>query len=207
MFEPSISPLAEPLVRHFLAVFFLMIGVQFTARSLGLHARNGFSYIHYGERGSSGWWHRHLFNLFRTLILAAVVARVFVDIDGWFGRFDALYQWPVLITGMIFLITAFGLVNYFQAYMHEQWRSGVDPGQTGSLLTGGPYGRSRNPVFMSVMLGQLGFFLALPSVFSLVCLITGVSVLMRQARVEERALTASFGDLYEGYRSRVPRWL
>lgn len=206
MFDPSINAFAEPLVRHFLGIFFLMIGVQFTARTLGLNARHGFSYIHYGASRSSGWWHRQLFNIFRTLILAAVVARIFVDIDGWFGVFGALYHWPVLVTGMVFLLVAFGLVNYFQAFMNEEWRSGVDPNQKHTLLTGGPYSRSRNPVFMSVMLGQLGFFLALPSVFSLICLITGITVLMRQARVEEQALSGMFGDVYESYRQRVPRW-
>ncbi|TGN41143.1 methyltransferase family protein [Marinobacter confluentis] len=207
MFESSVSAFAEPLVRYFLGIFFLMIGIQFTARSLGLHARNGFSYINYGKPRSSAWWHRQLFNVFRTLILAAVVARIFVDIDSWFGRFDALYHWPVLVTGMALLIVAFGLVNYFQAYMDDEWRSGVDPNQNYTLLTGGPYSRSRNPVFLSVMLGQLGFFLALPSVFSLICLMTGVTVLMRQARVEEQALADIFGDLYESYRRQVPRWL
>jgi protein-S-isoprenylcysteine O-methyltransferase Ste14 len=83
----------------------------------------------------------------------------------------------------------------------------VDPKQNRHLLTGGPYNRSRNPVFIAVMLGQFGFFLALPSVFSLVCLIAGVTVLIRQARVEERALADFFGDTYEAYRRRVPRWL
>lgn len=206
MFESSISSFAEPLVRHFLGIFFLMIGVQFTARTLGLNARHGFSHIHYGETLSAAWWHRQLFNIFRTLILAAVVARIFVDIDGWFGRFDLLYHWPVLVIGMILLIVAFGLVNYFQAYMNEGWRSGIDPNQKASLLTGGPYSRSRNPLFMAVMLGQFGFFLALPSVFSLICLVTGVTVLIRQARVEEKALSSMFGDVYDSYRHRVPRW-
>jgi len=206
MFEPSINAFAEPLVRHFLGIFFLMIGIQFTARSLGLHDRRGFSSIHYGRTRSSAWWHRQLFNILRALILAAVVARIFVDIDGWFGRFDQLYQWPVLVTGMVLLIVAFGLVNYFQAYMNAEWRSGVDPDQKDRLLTEGPFSRSRNPVFMTVMLGQLGFFLALPSVFSLVCLITGVTVMIRQARVEEQALSDAFGSVYESYRQRVPRW-
>ena len=207
MFEQSMHAFAEPLVRHFLGVFFLMIGLQFAARSIGLANRNGFSYINYGRPGSAAWWHRQLFNGFRTAILAAVVARIFVDIDAWFGVIEALYVWPVLLTGMVMLLTAFALVNYFQAYMHEQWRSGVDPNQKQHLLTNGPFGRSRNPLFMSVMLGQLGFFLALPSLFSLVCLITGVVVLMRQARVEEQALARMFGDAYLHYRQSVPRWL
>ncbi|WP_379866971.1 methyltransferase family protein [Marinobacter sp. M5B] len=198
---------SEPLVRYFLGSFFLLIGLQFAARSLGLHARMGFSFINYGERATAGWWHRHIFNVFRASILAVVLARVFVDIDSWLGVFDALYHGPVLVMGMVLLLLSFSLVNYLQAYMHEDWRSGVDPKQDRHLLTGGPYRRSRNPVFMAVMLGQLGFFLALPSVFSLVCLVAGVTVLVRQARVEEKALAELFGEAYEAYRRRVPRWL
>ena len=207
MLLETAAALVEPLVRYFLGIFFLMIGLQFTARSLGLYARHGFSHINYGQPGSAAWCHRQLFNLFRSLILAAVVARIFVDIDGWFGVFPSLYQWPVLLAGMILLMAAFTLVNYLQAYMDQDWRSGVDPNQNRNLLVSGPFGRSRNPLFMAVMLGQLGFFLALPSVFSLVCLVTGVVVLMRQARVEEQALARMFGDAYEAYRQRVPRWL
>ncbi len=198
---------SEPLVRYFLGIFFLLIGLQFTARSLGLHARMGFSFINYGERATAGWWHRHIFNAFRASILAVVLARVFVDIDPWLGVFDALYHGPVLVIGMVLLLLSFSLVNYLQAYMHEDWRSGVDPKQDRHLLAGGPYRRSRNPVFMAVMLGQLGFFLALPSVFSLVCLLAGVTVLVRQARVEEKALAELFGEAYEAYRRQVPRWL
>ena len=52
-----------------------------------------------------------------------------------------------------------------------------------------------------------GFFLALPSVFSLECLLAGVTVLVRQARVEEKALAELFGEAYEAYRRQVPRWL
>ncbi|MBW0149210.1 methyltransferase family protein [Marinobacter arenosus] len=197
----------EPLVRHFLGIFFLMIGLQFAGRTLGLYRRMQFSHINYGDRGSAPWWHRHIFNVFRTLILSVCVVRVFADIDGWLGVFGVLYQWPVLLLGMLLLLTSFASVNYLQAYMHEDWRSGIDHRDDHrTLLTSGPFARSRNPLFISVMAGQLGFFLALPSVFSLVCLIAGVLVITRQAREEEKALSSQFGAPYDEYRARVPRW-
>lgn len=198
---------AEPFVRYFLGIFFLMIGLQFSGRSLGLFERMKVSYIHYGRRGSAPWWHRHTFNMFRSLILVICLARVVVDLDPWLGVFDSLYIAPVLLLGMICLLASFTLVNYFQGYMHEDWRSGIDPQQKYHLLTEGPYRRTRNPLFMAVMLGQFGFFLALPSVFSGICLIAGVLVITRQAREEEKALAEMFGDAYEAYRQRVPRWL
>ena len=197
----------EPLVRHFLGIFFLMIGLQFAGRSLGLYQRMQFSHINYGERGSAPWWHRHIFNVFRALILGVCVVRIFADIDGWLGVFDPLYHWSVLLAGMMLLIASFTAVNYLQAFMHEDWRSGIDPRKDRrKLLIDGPFSRSRNPLFLAVMAGQLGFFLALPSVFSLVCLVAGVLVITRQAREEEKALADKFGEDYERYRVRVPRW-
>ena len=178
--------IVEPVVCVFLGIFFLMIGLQFTARTLGLYARLGFSHIHYGDRGVATWWHRHIFNLFRAAILLVCVVRIGVDIDPWLGRFPVLYQWPVLAAGALLLLLSFTMVNYVQAYMHESWRSGIDrEDEEGKLLTTGPFGRSRNPAFLAVITGQLGFFLALPSVFSLVCLLVGVGVIVRQAREEE----------------------
>lgn len=197
----------EPLVRHFLGLFFLMIGLQFSGRALGLFRRMHFSHINYGAPGTAPWWHRQIFNVFRAFIVGVCVVRIFVDIDGWLGVFSALYHWPVLLLGMLLLLVSFTSVNYLQAYMHEDWRSGIDPREDGrTLLTEGPFARSRNPLFIAVMTGQLGFFLALPSVFSLVCLIAGVLVITRQAREEEKALAQQFGELYDAYRSRVPRW-
>lgn len=197
----------EPLVRHFLGIFFLMIGLQFAGRTLGLYQRMQFSHINYGSRGSAPWWHRHIFNVFRGLILGVCVVRIFADIDAWIGLFGWMYHWPVLLLGMLLLLASFTSVNFLQAYMHEDWRSGIDPRQAErTLLTKGPFARSRNPLFVSVMVGQLGFFLAVPSVFSLVCLVVGVGVITRQAREEEQALKLAFGPDYDNYRARVPRW-
>jgi protein-S-isoprenylcysteine O-methyltransferase Ste14 len=208
-FDPEyLMELVEPVVRVFLGIFFLMIGLQFSARTIGLYDRMGFSHINYGGRGRATWWHRHTFNVFRAAILLICLIRIGVDIDPWLGVFPWLYQWPVLLAGMVVLMASFTLVNYLQAYMHEDWRSGIDErAETGQLLTSGPFSRSRNPLFLAVMLGQLGFFLALPSVFSLVCLMAGVLVITRQAREEEKALARRFGQAYEEYRQRVPRWL
>lgn len=193
-------------VRHFLAIYFLMIGLHYTSRSLGLFERMRFSHIHYGVRGSGVWWHRHLFNVFRASILGVCVARVFFDIDPWLGRFGDIAQAPILVAGVVLLLASFSLIDYVQAYMHKDWRTGIDEKQQGELITTGPFRRSRNPLFMAIMLGQVGFFLALPSVFSLVCLVVGMVVIVRQARAEEHALNRLYGDDYSAYLARVPRW-
>ena len=112
--------LIEPAVRVFLGVFFLMIGLQFAARTLGLYSRLGFSHINYGRVGTA------TFNLFRAAILLVCLARIWVDLDAWLGVFPLLYHWPVLLAGAVLLLVSYTAVNYLQAYMHEDWRSGID---------------------------------------------------------------------------------
>lgn len=197
----------ELLVRHFLGIYFLMIGLHYTSRSLGLYDRMRFSHINYGVPGSRTWWHRHVFNFFRASILGVCVVRIFIDIDTWLGVFGSLYHPLILAIGAIMLLASFSLIDYVQAYMHQDWRSGIDSANRGHLITSGPFSRSRNPLFLGIMLGQVGFFLALPSVFSLVCLVVGVLVILRQALAEEKALSEVFGQEYRDYLRRVPRWL
>lgn len=198
---------AELFTRHFLGTFFLLIGILFACRALGLYARLGFSHIHYGETGSVTWWNRQLFNVFRAAILLVCLLRVVWPIDPWLGVIGWLYHPVVLLLGVVVLLCTFGLASYLQAYMNADWRSGIDRDQAPSLLTSGPYARSRNPLFMAIILGQFGFFLALPSVFSLICLLVGVWVIRRQALEEEAALAEHYGEPYSHYRQQVPRWL
>jgi|GEM_PF-126468 len=193
-------------IRDFLAVYFLMVGIYYTSRSLGLYERSRFSYINYGQPGSSTWWHRHLFNIFRAAILIVCAIGVVFDVQAYLGMFPALVNPFLNLTGVFFLLVSLGLISFFHSFMGEEWRSGIDD-RKGKLITFGPYARTRNPMFMAIILGQLGFFLTLPCVFTLVCLIVGASVIIRQARQEEIALEKLYGDAYRSYRDRVPRWI
>lgn len=193
-------------VRHFLAIYFTLIGLHYSSRSYALSERMGFSYINYGKRGSKTWWYRYIFNLFRAAILIVCVARLFLPVDLYLGVIGALNVAGVQIAGVILMLTSFCVIDYVHAYMHMDWRSGIDPAGDQELICTGPFSRTRNPMFLGILLGQLGFFLALPSWFSLVCLVVGGWVIYHQALEEERSLKQRFGKSYERYSERVPRW-
>ena len=114
---------------------------------------------------------------------------------------------PVIIAGNILLASSFGFVIYCNVFMGRAWRSGVPDSQIPPLITDGPFRWSRNPAFLGVQAAQFGFFLALPSVFTFVCLLVGVTVIQMQVRLEERHLAATFGQAYERYKGGTPRWL
>jgi len=198
----------ELFVRHFLAIYFVMVGLHYTAQSYALSERTGFTHINYGPRFSLVWWGRHVFNVFRAAILLVCLGRLFVEVDPWLGIFQLLYQPWLIATGAITLLVSFVCIDYVHSYMHKDWRSGFGLPESGhELITTGPFSRSRNPLFIGILIGQIGFFLALPSVFSLICLVIGMVVVTNQARKEEVVLQHTFGKEYETYQKNVPRWL
>ncbi|WP_198678678.1 methyltransferase family protein [Idiomarina seosinensis] len=197
----------ELLSRHFLAFYFVFIAVHYSSTAMGLVKRTDYSHISYGKKGSATWWVRQTFNFFRALILIVCVARIGFPIDPWLGVIDLLYHPILLSLGMVTLLLSLGFVSYTHAYMRQDWRSGIDSDNQRPLLTKGPFARSRNPMFLAIMLGQLGLFLTLPSVFTLLCLITGVVMIRLQAGKEEVALAALYGEDYQRYQQQVNRWL
>ncbi|TVP60608.1 MAG: isoprenylcysteine carboxylmethyltransferase family protein [Halomonadaceae bacterium] len=197
----------ELFVRYFLGIYFLLIGLNYTSASIALRQRTGLRQIHYGPAGSRTWWYRQAFNGFRGTILGVCLVRMVWPLDPWLGIITPLYQPALLLTGVFLMLAAFTLIAYVHSYMHNDWRSGIDPDLVKPLITDGPFSRSRNPLFMAIMTGQLGFFLALPSLFSLICLLTGATVLALQTRAEEAHLQALHPDDYRAYQQQVRRWL
>jgi protein-S-isoprenylcysteine O-methyltransferase Ste14 len=77
-----------------------------------------------------------------------------------------------------------------------------------TLLTGGAYRLSRNPMYTGLVLAYLGLALLFGSWWPL-ALWPLVIVAVRQLviRPEEQYLTQRFGQTYTDYQSRVRRWL
>ena len=76
------------------------------------------------------------------------------------------------------------------------------------LLTYGPFGLSRNPLYLAYVLALLGCALASGSWAALLCPLVSFAVLnWLIIPIEERALLRAFGDGYGRYRRRVRRWL
>ena len=105
------------------------------------------------------------------------------------------------------MIAEFGSVVAIHMYMGCDLRSDARPDDSTSLLTTGPFVVSRNPMMLGVLVAQIGFFLALTSAFSLICLGVGVGAIIVQVGIEERYLRDRFGDTYSRYVDKTPRWI
>ncbi|MBE0361315.1 hypothetical protein PALI_b0268 [Pseudoalteromonas aliena SW19] len=148
------------------------------------------------------------FKFFRAAIWLVCVVRLFIpELDDYLLLFTPLNGWPGVMFGNVLLSAGFALSMFVHFDMASLWRSGIDPNGPKELKTTGLYEYSRNPMYLGVAAAQIGFFLALPCLFSLVCLLVGLTALYRQIMVEEAHLEKSFTESYQKYKQLVPRWL
>jgi protein-S-isoprenylcysteine O-methyltransferase Ste14 len=100
---------------------------------------------------------------------------------------------------VVFAYAAFGREHVAKDSKH--------PEQTMTLITSGVFARTRNPMYMSLLLMLLALAIVLSSPLALV-LVVGFALYVRRYQIvpEERALLERFGPEYEDYVSRVRRW-
>jgi protein-S-isoprenylcysteine O-methyltransferase Ste14 len=84
----------------------------------------------------------------------------------------------------------------------------LEPDTTSSLVVSGIFKRTRNPMYLALMLALTGWGLYLGNLFSLL-LATGFVPYMNhfQIRPEERALEKTFGTGFNDYKKQVRRWI
>ena len=77
-----------------------------------------------------------------------------------------------------------------------------------TLVVGGPYGRSRNPLYVALILLYLGISLGFGLLWPLLTLVPAiVLVQILVVQREEARLEAWFGQDYMDYKARVRRWI
>lgn len=114
------------------------------------------------------------FSFFWVVILLVCLVRLFwPPFDRFLIPFDGLWHPAVLLTGDALLAVGFAAAIGVHFFMGEQWRSGTRDSDRIQLIATGPFAYSRNPLMLCVMAAQVGLFCAMPSVFTLICLIVG----------------------------------
>jgi protein-S-isoprenylcysteine O-methyltransferase Ste14 len=79
---------------------------------------------------------------------------------------------------------------------------------TTAIVVNGPYRFTRNPIYLGMLLGQVGLAIAFDSLWMLAALALFYLVIRYGVVAREEAyLERKFGDVYLGYKSRVRRWL
>ena len=120
------------------------------------------------------------------------------------------YHWPLMAAGIVL----YGIGAYGERQIRKQLKFRIlvgtpelDAEAPGELMTDGVFGRSRNPRYMNMMVAMLGWALVLNYPALYVVLALCVPGLYFIVLLEERELRGRFGEPYEEYCRRVPRFL
>lgn len=86
-------------------------------------------------------------------------------------------------------------------------RSAEMTGVTGELYTEGPYAYSRNPQYVGMIVGIVGFALLVNSAWVAVLTVAHAGWVLLLPRAEEPHLRREYGGAYEQYAGTVPRFV
>ncbi|HEX8204902.1 MAG TPA: isoprenylcysteine carboxylmethyltransferase family protein [Solirubrobacteraceae bacterium] len=193
-----------PVLALVLYVVYLLLAFGLrTALQLRRTGSSGFKGIG-GRPGSAEWLAGVGFTLAIVLGASAPVPDLLDVVD----PIDALDGHGAHIVGTVLAIAGIAGTLFAQMAMGESWRIGVDPQERTELVTEGPFGLVRNPIFSAMLPTALGLTLIVPSWVAILGLIGLVVALELQVRVvEEPYLLRTHGETYTGYARRVGRFV
>jgi len=126
----------------------------------------------------------------------------------WLHPIPLLPPAPARVLGAILFVLS-GALGYSAQRALRRAGTNIRPDQpTLALVTGGPYRRTRNPLYLAGLGVYLGVALFINGLAPFLLLVP-LAVLLHWGIVlrEERYLTTKFGETYRAYQTQVRRWL
>ena len=145
------------------------------------------------ESAESRALHRNLLNLGLVLL--------FVSIPGLRWQFLPPSQWAGP-AGLAVMAAATLLHVWARVHLGRNWTSEVVIQQDHQLVTSGPYRLVRHPVYTALIALALGTAIVSGRILSLLGAATFAVAYARKLRLEEMALSATFGARWDEYRRR-----
>lgn len=135
-----------------------------------------------------------------------LIARPFCpQLDGFVMAWPHAYShWGVILMAIGILIAVISQVD-----MGRSWRIGLPPKgeESMSLVTGGLYQFSRNPIYVGIMLFVIGSLVLVPGPLTIAATLLSWVFINQIIREEEAFLDGEFSEAYQSYKARVRRWL
>ncbi len=115
---------------------------------------------------------------------------------------------PAVRLGAVVFLLALALFVWAVATMTRAGSNVPTSQPAMTIVDGGPYRFTRNPIYLGMLLGLIGLAVALDSLWLLLTLVPFALVIRYGVVAREEAyLERKFGDVYRRYRSGVRRWL
>ena len=189
----------------FLLVYFFLV---FFLRSYLLWKRTGVNPLTFSKSDDAHGYNGKIFTFISLLEFVVVFIYAFKNewyqylLPFWYLEHDYLKYmgWGLLVLSLILVWAA-------QSQMANSWRIGIDEKNKTELVTNGLFSFSRNPIFLGVMIANIGLLLIIPNAFTLLIVALSTVSINTQIRLEEAFLVKSHGRIYKDYCANVRRWL
>jgi protein-S-isoprenylcysteine O-methyltransferase Ste14 len=106
--------------------------------------------------------------------------------------------------GTALIVVGLGFAAWARIHLAGNWSGTVTLKQDHSLTRSGPYRLVRHPIYTGLLTAILGSAVAEAEWRGLVALALITLSFLRKLTIEEKFLTAQFGDAYARYRAEVP---
>lgn len=138
-------------------------------------------------------------DVFGGLSITLLFVGMFLGLEVWVGS-PRLLSFPRNLLGIPFLVTGLGLSSWCLRTVAT-----IPPSE--GLVTWGPWGRVRHPIYLAGLLINLGASLLIGTVLLFGGFALHAIAEVLGARLEERWLQQRLGPEYTAYQQAVPRWL
>jgi protein-S-isoprenylcysteine O-methyltransferase Ste14 len=117
-----------------------------------------------------------------------------------------IFGWEINPHAGPFHIASYLLIAGGFILLARSWGILYEAQRRREIATSGPYARVRHPQYLGFILIMTGFLLQWPTLITLAMFPILVFMYVRLAQREEREALAGFGEAYERYAARTPRF-
>ena len=189
----------------FLIIYFFLV---FFLRSFLLWKKTKVNPLTFNKGDDAHGYNGKVFGFISLLEL--IVVSIYAFAPNWYKYLLPIWylENEILIwIGWGLLILSLILVWLAQSNMRASWRIGIDRKNKTELITKGFFSISRNPIFLGIMIANVGLLLVIPNAFTLLIVSLSTISINTQIRLEEEFLAKEFGNEYEQYKNKVNRWI
>jgi protein-S-isoprenylcysteine O-methyltransferase Ste14 len=189
----------------YLIIYFLLV---FIVRSVLLWIKTGINPLSFNKTDDAHGFNGKVFAIITFLEL--IVVGLYAFKNEWYEYLLPFWylEHPVLQkVGWGFLILSLIVVWVAQTQMVNSWRIGIDKINKTKLVTNGLFSLTRNPIFLGIMIANIGLFFVIPNAFTLLIISLSTVIINIQIRLEEDFLRREFGNDYVDYAEKVRRWI
>jgi len=125
-------------------------------------------------------------------------------IDSFFLKASTfLENYVPLPIRLIISLSIIALGSFLIARAHRQ----LFKDKPADLVTTGIFAHVRHPMYLGIILTYLGWIIATFSLLTFIPWILTLILYVKMANYEEKQLEERFGEKYEEYKRKVPKWI